>query len=214
MIHEQRPTTAEPSARPRWQIEQAVLKSGLRIAVVQRDGIGTIEMRLAIEGGALLENAAERGLTALAVRLVGDLQIMPPALVAEIASLGTTLRARAAPDGGIIEISSLPVGLEHAVATLGRLVTSADFAQEQVAAAKAACMATIRDEIAHPAELALRTLPRLVYPDRHPYARPFTGSARVDEIARATLEQVGAFKSRWLRPNRATLIAVGPIGIE
>ena len=198
----------------RWpEVKRSSLANGLRVIHIEREGSGPIELRLVLEPGAAAESPVVGGLTSLAVALLSR-TCAPSDRVcvgAELGRLGAIFRGRSALDAGVIEISTMPDDLAFGLSLLGRVVTNPDFEELDLKQVKSRCAAIIRDEAARPLDLAMRCLPSLVYPDRHPYAQPFGGSGTEESLARLTAGQLRDFYSRWLRPNRATLIAVGPV---
>ena len=61
--------------------------------------------------------------------------------------------------------------------------------------------------------MALRVLPKLLYGQGHPYAQPLTGTGTEATLKALTRADLQAFHRTWFRPNRATLIAVGPVTV-
>ncbi len=213
IVHEGPPAFPAPTAF-RWpEVAHARLENGLRVICIEREGGGPVELRLILETGAAAESPAVSGLTSLAMALMSRARTRPDGVGVgeELARLGSTFRGRAELEGGVIESSMMPDNLTIALSLLGRVVTNPEFEEIDLKQVKSRCAGMIRDEVARPLDLAVRSLPLLVYPDGHPYARPFSGSGTEEGIASVTAEQVRDFYSQWLRPNRATLIAVGPV---
>lgn len=213
IVHERPPAPPAPSAL-RWpEVTHAQLENGLRVMHIEREGPGPVELRLILETGAAAESPDISGLASLACTMMSRVPTHPDGVgVGEkLARTGSTFRGRAELDGGVIEISTIPDNLEVVLSLLARAVTNPEFEEIDLKQVKSRCIGIIRDEVARPFDLALRLLPRLVYPDGHRYARPFSGSGTQEGIASVTAEQILDFYSQWLMPNRATLITVGAV---
>jgi zinc protease len=205
-----------PPAQSVWhwpQVSRARLKNGLRVMHIEREGTGPIELRLILEPGAAAERPAIGGLVGLALNLISRARTGPrgASVGEELARIGSILGGRAELDGGVLDSSMMPDNLASGLSLLARAVTNPVFEARDLEQAKSRCAGIIRDEVARPLALRLRTLPHRVYPNGHPYARPFSGSGTEAGLASATGERVQEFYSRWLRPNRATLVTVGPV---
>jgi len=62
--------------------------------------------------------------------------------------------------------------------------------------------------------MALRTLPPLLYGDDHAYGIPLTGSGTEASISSLTRDDLLDFHASWFRPDNGTLIVVGDTTLE
>jgi zinc protease len=193
------------------QIARSRLENGLRVMHVERQN-GPVELRLIFEIGAVEESPPMSGLTSIAMALMRRMPTRAhgAGIGEELARLGATFLGQAELDGSVIESSMLPDHLANVLLLLGRVVTNPEFEQIDLMQIKSQCTAMVRAELTRPLDLAMRCVPRLIFPHDHPYSRPFNGSGTEAGIASITAERVQNFYSRWLRPNHATLVVVGP----
>jgi len=62
-----------------------------------------------------------------------------------------------------------------------------------------------------PRQMAWRTMPRLLYPDGHAYARPFSGNGFMKTVAGLTRADLSAWHGRWFTPANSTLVVSGSV---
>ncbi len=75
-------------------------------------------------------------------------------------------------------------------------------------------MSGIEQEKNQPFQLALRTLPPLIYGADHAYGIPFTGSGTKGSIQAIAAGDLLDFHRRWLRPDNAIITVVGDVKMD
>jgi predicted Zn-dependent peptidase len=69
----------------------------------------------------------------------------------------------------------------------------------------------IANELTQPSGLASRALPVVLYGPEHPYGKPGTGTGDPQAVAAVTREELIRFHQSWIRPDNATIFAVGDL---
>ena len=67
----------------------------------------------------------------------------------------------------------------------------------------------IQQEKNQPVQLALRTLPPLVYGEDHAYGIPLTGSGTEESINSLKRDDLVNWHQDWIRPSNGTLFVAG-----
>jgi zinc protease len=131
----------------------------------------------------------------------------------ELALLGANLSTGSTLDSSSVSLSALADKLDPSLALFADVVLNPVFPENELERLRKQYLAQLSQEKTQPTSMALRVLPKLLYGAGHPYAQPLTGTgteATLKAITRADLQQ---FHATWFRPNRATLIAVGPVTV-
>ena len=69
-------------------------------------------------------------------------------------------------------------------------------------------------ELTQPAGIALRALPGVLYGTQHPYGKPFTGTGDPAVVRALTRDELVRFHQSWIRPDNATIFAVGDMPLS
>jgi zinc protease len=99
--------------------------------------------------------------------------------------------------------------LSSSLALFSDVVRNPAFEQAEIDRLRPRWIARINREKSQPVQLALRTLPPLLYGSDHAYGIPLTGSGTEDSVNSLTREDLQSFHSTWLRPSNGTLFVVG-----
>jgi predicted Zn-dependent peptidase len=72
-------------------------------------------------------------------------------------------------------------------------------------------LAQIASELTQPGGLAQRALPVVLYGPQHPYGKPGTGTGDPQAVATISRDELVRFHQQWIRPDNATIFAVGDL---
>src|SRR5690606_36327947 len=104
--------------------------------------------------------------------------------------------------------------LAPALALYADVIQRPRFDAAEIERVRAQWLSGIAQEKTRPGSLAMRLLPPLLYGREHPYGIPFTGSGDESSIAALQREDLVDFHRDWVRPDNATLLVVGDIGLD
>lgn len=195
--------------------ERATLANGLELIVVPRPGNPVVNLQLVVDAGYAADQFTQPGTANLAMAMLDEGTATRSALEisAELALLGATLGAGSSLDSSSVSLSALADKLDPSLDVFADVVLNPVFPAAELERLRKQYLAALAQEKTEPTSMALRVLPRLLYGEGHPYAQPLTGTgteATLKALGRADLER---FHRTWFRPNRATLIAVGPLTV-
>jgi zinc protease len=94
---------------------------------------------------------------------------------------------------------------------LADVIRNPAFAPAEVERLRQQQLAQIASELTQPQGLAARALPAVLYGPEHPYGKPGTGTGDPAVVARLTRDDLIRFHQTWIRPDNATIFAVGDL---
>lgn len=205
------PALSAPPALKLPALQHDVLSNGMKIVLAERHGLPQVDLELLFDAGRAADAAsgAKSGTSALTLDMLdegaGELDAL--AIARRQAQLGAAIEVSLSRDVSRVSLSALSSQLQPSLALYAKLVTEPSFPDAELARVKTRLLAAIAREKSEPFGAARRVLSRLLYGEHHPYAYAGLGLERdVQAITRADLV---AFRERWLRPDRATLVIVG-----
>jgi zinc protease len=196
--------------------ERAELANGLKILLVQRPGIGIVEMQLVLDGGFAADPADRPGTANLTMAMLDEGTASRSALQisGQLALLGANLTSRAGLDTGTVILSALKDKLAPSLEIFADVVLNPSFPPAELERLRGIYLAGLRQEKIRPNSMALRVLPKLLYGAGHPYAQPLTGTGTEVSISALTPADLAAFHNAWFRPNHATLVVAGDTTLD
>ena len=199
-------------------LQRATLKNGLRVILAERNSLPLVEAELLIDAGYASDAASDAKLGtssyALAMMKEGTTDLDALELSAEEAKLGASIQTRSTLDTSSISLSALRENLEPSLALFAAVVREPAFADEEIERKRKRWLARILQEKSEPRDIALRTLPPLLYGENHAYGIPLTGSGTEASIQSLTRQDLVDFHRLWIRPEAATLIVVGDVNMS
>ncbi|MEZ0471757.1 M16 family metallopeptidase [Luteimonas salinilitoris] len=198
------------------ELQRTTLGNGTQVILAERHDVPVVQLSYEFQGGYSADQGRRLGTSGFTMAMLGegagDLDALAFADRAE--SLGASVGAGAALDGGNAYLSALKENLDPSLALFADMVRAPRFDQNEIDRVKATWIAGIRQEKARPNGAALRVLPPLLYGDDHPYGIPFSGSGTEASVTALTRDDLVAFHRDWVRPENATLIVVGDTALD
>ncbi|WP_203291480.1 M16 family metallopeptidase [Maricaulis parjimensis] len=199
-------------------VQTAELSNGVDIVFVRRDAVPVVEMQMVFDAGYAADSAegGMLGLNSFMMNMLDEGAGRMDALEisAEAESLGANLSTGANLDLSTVTLSALASNLQPSLNLMATVITDPTFADEDIERVREQTLNGIRQEMANPIAIALRTLPPEMYGEGHAYSVPFTGSGTPESVAGFTREALVAHQQTWLRPDNATLFIVGDTTLE
>jgi predicted Zn-dependent peptidase len=125
--------------------------------------------------------------------------------------LGAQIGTGASLDRTALTVAALTPNLAPTLDLFADIVRNPAFDPAEVERLRAQQLAEIAQEKTQPQALAARTLPVLLYGPAHPYGRPTSGTGEEEAIRRLTRDDLVRFHRSWIRPDNATIFAVGDL---
>jgi len=204
------PATTEPVAPTTPPVADFRLDNGLRVLVVEKDGLPLVSARLNFDAGSGDEAPGKAGVAAMTAALLtqGTATRSAPQIATEIEQLGASIGAGSGPDFTNIYANAPANVFPQTVALMADLVRNPAFAQEELDRQRDQTLDGLRVALATPGPVASQAAARVIYGDAA-YGAP--GSGTLTSIPAITREDVAAFHQHRYRPSEATLVFSGAI---
>ena len=197
-------------------IEEATLANGMKVVVANRPTVPVVTMAMQFDAGYAADAGRPLGTASFALAMMDEGTATRSALdiTGELESLGGQISTNSNVDMSTVNLSTLKPNLDASLEIAADVVRNPAFAQEEINRLKPRWVQTIAQEKAQPVQLALRTLPALLYGEGHSYSVPLTGSGTVAAIEALTRSDLVQFHTDWIRPDNATIFMVGDITLD
>ncbi len=198
------------------ELERARLDNGLQVVLARRTGLPLVQMGLELGGGFSADAGRKLGTSSFTMAMLsegaGELGALE--FAAAVEALGGSISAHAALDNAGIQLATLKAQLDPLLALFADVVLRPRFEPAEIERVRAQWLAAIAQEKTRPQSLAFRLLPPLIYGDDHAYGIPFTGSGTEASVGALQRADLVAYQRDWIRPDNATLVAVGDITMD
>jgi predicted Zn-dependent peptidase len=196
-----------PFAAPRANVH--VLKNGLKLFVVEKQGDGIEALQLVVKRGSADDPPPLPGVASLAMDMLeaGSAGRTQTQMAAAADAIGASLHAAAGADGAAVSGSAMVSNAEPLVALFADLALRPNFAEDEWKRIVGQRQADLLAARADPTVAAARALSRSVYGD-HPYGRPAEGT--VESVQAMKLDDAKSFVAGF-DPAASALVAVGGV---
>jgi len=186
------------------------LDNGLRVLVVEKDGLPLVSARLSFDAGQANEAAGKAGVAAMTAALLtqGTTTRTAPQIATEIELLGATIGAGSGADFSNVFANAPANVFPQALTLMADLVRNPTFAEEELDRQRTQTIDGLRIALTTPGPIAAAAAARVVYGDAE-YGSPASGT--LTTIPAITREDVAIFHSQHYRPMDATLVFSGDI---
>lgn len=195
---------------PRY--EEATLKNGLKIYVIEDHRQPTISFRLQVRAGESLDGQ-KPGLSYLMANLLtkGTRKRSAFEIASVLDSIGAELSASTGGELLTVTASGLKKHLPLLLGIFSDVVLNPTFPKEELDKLMPQVIASIKQDKSRPMQLAMALSRMVLYGPDHPSAQ-----RRTEESVRSvTVEDIRAFHSTYVRPNNvASLAIVGDVTLK
>ena len=198
------------------EIQRAELSNGLDVVLAERHAVPVINMVLQFDAGYAADSFGKPGTADFTMAMLDEGTTSRSALEIslEAEQLGAEISTSSNLDMSSVRLSAMTSKLSASLNLFADIVRNPAFEQAEIDRQRPRWIARIRQEKSQPVQLALRTLPPLLYGPEHAYGIPLTGSGTEAAINSLTREDMQAFHATWIRPSNATLFIVGDTTLE
>jgi predicted Zn-dependent peptidase len=196
-------------------VERTTLSNGIKLVFARRSTVPTVQVSVSFDAGNAADPKDKLGTQALMLSLLdeGTKTRDSIRIAEEQERLGASIGSGATMDRTDVSMFALKPNLAPSLDLLADIVRNPAFDAAEVERLRATLLARIASEKTQPIGLARHELPPLLYGAAHPYGVPFTGSGTEAGVKAVTRDDLVAFHQRWLRPDTATIFAVGDIDL-
>ena len=194
-------------------VEVEGLQTEVPALLVEDRSVPIVTLRLAFEGGSLIEEEGEEGLVNLLSTMLneGAGDLTGPEFQQRLDELGIHFFASAGREGFRVGVSALESRFDEAVELLALALNEPRFDAEPLERMKGQIVSSLRASRATPRAEVSRELRELIW-GNHPYARPSGGEP--DVIETATAGDLREMTERLFTRDNAIVSAVGAIEPE
>jgi zinc protease len=194
--------------------QEAVLKNGLRVSLLEDHKLPTFSMQMYFNGGGLADPEDKRGLAMVTATQLreGTKQRSSREIAEQLATLGASFSSSAGPASGesVISVTGLSDNVDQTLAIVADVVRNPAFPASELDKFRARFLAQLQIQRANPGFQAQEQFMRAIYGE-HPGALVVPSEAVIKGLTSADL---AAFHAARYRPNNAFLIAHGDIGLK
>jgi zinc protease len=189
--------------------EEATLRNGLRVVVVEQRRLPLVSFRLAFRTGDASDPAELPGLTDIMTDMLveGTESRTSRQIAEEVARYGATLTAGATSDYTTVAASSLAAFADEVLELLADVTLRPTFPESELALSKANAQQNLIAQRAQPSFLASEAIAHVLF-GAHPYAVVAPTSESIEALTRDAL--VRQHRST-LVPNNAVLLVAGDV---
>ncbi|MFW8590153.1 M16 family metallopeptidase [Glaciecola sp. 2405UD65-10] len=183
--------------------------NGIKVLGVQTTEAPTLSISLSMEGGVLLDNLDKLGVASLTAQLLNEsTQAHSTEEIAnKLSLLGSAINFSANGRYMSVEVNTLSKYAQETLVLLEDKLLSPGFTEADFDLVKQRTLQGMQQSLKNPSVLASRGRNMLLYSDQIRLGLPDSGT--LESIKSITLDDVKEYYNKYVRPNHATLVAVG-----
>ena len=195
--------------------QEATLKNGLQVVLLESHKVPTFNMQLVVLSGGLSDKADYHGLATFTAGLLreGTSKRSSKEIAEQVDALGATLTANSGLSsmtstvntGGLIE------NLDQTLELFADVIRNPTFPQAEVDKYKTRTLAQLQFQRSIPQFLAAEQFQRAIYGANHPASLV---APPADSLKKLTSKDLVDFHSTYYRPNNAILAIVGDVTLK
>lgn len=192
------------------KVERTKLSNGIEIVYAQRGTVPMTQVSLSFNAGNAADPRDKLGTQSLMLALLDEGAAgMNSTQIAEAQErLGANINTGASMDRTTVGLGSLSANLAPSLKLFSDIVLKPDFVPAEVERLRGQQLARIQNELNNPQGVAFRTLPPILFGDKHPYGISFTGTGDVSTVGKLSRDEIVDFHHKWFRPEKATFYVV------
>ena len=193
------------------KIQRGTLKNGIEIVLAERHTIPVVQMQFQFDAGFASDQGRKLGTSSFSMALLdeGTLNLDSVAIARRSEQLGARIGAGSGLDSSSVSLNALDSQLAPSLALFADIVRNPAFREADIERIRGQWLADIAQEKTQPTAIALRTLPPLLYGDKHAYGIPFTGSGTEASIKSLTIKDLRSFHRDFIRPDNVKVLIAG-----
>lgn len=203
------PPSAPRSVRFPKPVEKT-LKNGLRVIVVEREGVPLVTAQLLVKAGGETDPQQLSGLAQMTAALLtkGTATRSATEIAQAIEALGGTLNSNARWDASSVSTNIMSSRLGQAMEILADVVRRPAFKDEEIERLRKQNLDGLRVNLRDPGAIASLVAARVIFGDA-PYGHPLGGTP--ETLPRIKREDIQRLHQSYYRPDNAVLVIGGTI---
>jgi predicted Zn-dependent peptidase len=193
------------------QIQRGKLKNGIEVVLAERHTIPVVQVQLQFDAGYASDQGRALGTSSFAMSMLdeGTKDLDSIEIAKRRERLGARISAGSGLDSSTTYLNALDSQLEPSLALFADIVRNPAFRDADIERIRGQWLADIAQEKTQPTSIALRTLPPLLYGDKHAYGIPFTGSGTEASIQSLKADDLRRFHRDFIRPDNVKILIAG-----
>ncbi|MGB3165147.1 MAG: insulinase family protein, partial [Alteraurantiacibacter sp.] len=194
------------------EVERATLSNGIPVVLARRDAVPQVSLAMIFDAGSVVDPIGQAGVHETMMDLLTEGTTTRSALdIAEAEeALGMALGSSSGVERSSVSVTALTANLRPSLELMADVVRNPAFTENAVTRVKGQRTARIAQELSNPSGLASRAFLQTVYGTAHPYAFASSGG-NAEVIGALTARDLAAEHAEWIRPDLATITAVGDV---
>jgi predicted Zn-dependent peptidase len=194
-------------------VERARLSNGIQVVYARRTAVPVTRVAVEFDAGAAADPQERLGTQALVLNLLeeGTTRLNSIQIAEAQERLGASINPSQSLDRTAVQLTALTPNLGPSLDLLADVIRNPAFDPREVERLRAQQLAQIASELTQPGGLAARALPVVLYGTGHPYGKPGTGTGDPQAVRAITRDELVRFHQTWIRPDNATIFAVGDL---
>lgn len=194
-------------------VETSTLSNGIKVYFARRDAVPMTRVTLSFDAGAAADPAEKIGLHNFTTALMeeGTTSLTSVQIAEQQERLGANVSVGGGRDRTTVDLSAVNPNLDASLDLMADIVKNPAFRTDDLERIRVQQLTTIDREESDPQSVATNALPPLLFGDAHPYGRGLSGNGTKESVAAITRDDLVNFHQSWMRPENASIFAVGQI---
>jgi len=195
--------------------QEATLKNGLRVILLESHKVPTFNMQLVVLSGGLSDKPDYHGLATFTATLLreGTTKRSSKDIAEQVDTLGATLTANSGLSGmtSTVNTGGLIENLDQTLELFADVIRNPTFPQAEIDKYKTRTLAQLQFQRSIPQFLAAEQFQRAIYGANHPASLV---APPAESIKKLTSKDLAEFHSTYYRPNNAIIAIVGDVTMK
>ncbi|GAB5482844.1 MAG: pitrilysin family protein [Parasphingorhabdus sp.] len=194
-------------------VETATLSNGIKVYFAQRNAVPMTRVTLSFDAGASADPADKIGLQNFTTAMMeeGTTSLTSVQIAEQQERLGANVSVGGGRDRTDVSLSAVNPNLDASLDLMADIVKNPAFKTDDIERIRVQQLTAIDREESNPRSIATNALPPLLFGDTHPYGRGLSGNGTKQSVAAISRDDLVNFHKGWMRPENATIFAVGQI---
>jgi predicted Zn-dependent peptidase len=195
--------------------QEATLKNGLQVILLEAHKVPTFNMQLVVLSGGLSDKPEYRGLASFSATLLreGTSKRSSKDIAEQIDALGATLTANSGLSSmtSVVSTSGLVENMDQTLDLFADVIRNPTYPQAEVDKYKTRTLAQLQFQRSIPQFLAAEQFQRAIYGTSHPASLI---APPAESLKKLTSKDLAEFHSTYYRPNNAIVAIVGDVTMK
>ncbi len=197
-------------------IERGKLKNGIEVFFARRSAVPTVQMSVSFDAGYAADPKDALGTQSMMLTMMGEgtTSLNSTQLAEAQERLGANISQGASGDNTSFSLFALKPNLMASVDLLVDVIRNPAFDTKEIDRTRALQLNRISAELKDPSAIATRALLPTLFGKAHPYGIPPSGTGDAEVVKKLSRDDLVAFHTKWLRPDKAKIFVVGDTSLK